>query len=207
MLSTSTRLTAIKAKPAQTDARNAGGFEYLKAGFITHMHADHIADSAAAHADGFNDGVRVTAIIGPGRNETGAREPKNKAPALVNPVNPYLGTVDMVNGLIDSFAHNFNDALSDVGIPSPNSSTNHAISPKAAKANGQNVAPLMRPFEVYKDDARVTAIGQSRSDISFFAAVRHIRTNRFSVTQTETKTDKACAGQIFWSTRSLMAVG
>ena len=147
----------------QPDARNAGGFEYLKAGFITHMHADHIVDLPQLMLMGFNDGVRKPiAIIGPGRNETGAREPKNKrAGALVNPANPYPGTVDMVNGLIDSFAHNFNDALSDVGIPSPKLfyKPRDIEIPKVAKANGQNVAPPMRPFEVYKDDkVRVTAI-------------------------------------------------
>ena len=40
------------------DARNAGGFEYLKAGFITHMHADHIVDLPQLMLMGFNDGVR-----------------------------------------------------------------------------------------------------------------------------------------------------
>ena len=145
------------------DARNAGGFEYLKAGFITHLHADHIVDLSQLMLMGFNDGIRKPVqIIGPGRNETGAREPKNKrAGALVNPANPYPGTVDMVNGLIDAYAANFNDALSDVGIPSPNLfyKPRDIEIPASAKADGQNVAPLMQPFEIYKDaKVRVTAI-------------------------------------------------
>ena len=140
-----------------------GGFEYLKAGFITHMHADHIVDLPQLMLMGFNDGVRKPIqIIGPGRNQTGSRQPRSKrAGALVNPVNPYPGTIDMINGLIDAFAANFNDALTDVGIPSPKLfyRPRDIEIPTSAKADGQNVAPLMQPFEIFKDDkVSVTAI-------------------------------------------------
>lgn len=136
-----------------------GGLETLRAGFITHLHADHITDFGRLIQFGPTDGLqkRKTAveIYGPGRVAYDSTLFTHvDAKALVRPDNPSPGTRDMFESLIDAYATDINDNMSDGGRPNPHKyiSLHDIVIPTAAGASASKPSPRMAPFQVYKDE-------------------------------------------------------
>jgi ribonuclease BN (tRNA processing enzyme) len=134
------------------------GLQTLRAGFITHMHADHVVDYPRLLLFGATDGLtkRKTPveIYGPGRSVKVLEHSKAKPGSLVNPDNLAPGTVDMTEMLWRAFASDINDNMIDSGMPPPQTYIQpHDIEiPKALNASPDNVTPPMKPIAVYKDE-------------------------------------------------------
>lgn len=130
----------------------------MRAGFITHMHADHVVDYPRLLLFGASDGLtkRQTpvAIYGPGRSIKMLEHSKAKPENLVNPGNLAPGTVDMTQLLWRAFASDINDNMIDSGMPPPQTYIQpHDIEiPKELNASPDNVTPPMKPIAVYKDE-------------------------------------------------------
>ena len=137
-----------------------GGLETLRAGFITHLHADHVADYGRLIQFGPTDGLQLRksplVIYGPGRVADGAKmfagvkDPKK----LIRPDNPAPGIRDLTDSLLEAYATDINDNMSDGGKPHPSAylNVNDIALPAAAGASPSNPAPRMRPFQIYKDE-------------------------------------------------------
>jgi ribonuclease BN (tRNA processing enzyme) len=136
---------------------SSGGFESLRAGFLTHLHADHVADLPELILYGATDGMarRTTPmpIIGPGpgllpnRTRFAATQP-------LSPDSPTPGTVQMIERLYEAFAADLNDNMFDSGMPDPHG---YLIGRDIALPPGITLAvdvppPAMKPFEVYRDE-------------------------------------------------------
>ncbi len=142
------------------------GFENIRAGFITHMHADHLIDLSHLLLSGLLQGIGKNGpvpIIGPGPR--GEAVPLSaslaEAPPEMNPENPYPGTESMIAQLINAYAAALNDVIRDSGVVPPT----EVFVPQDIKLPGDlpppsaNVAPPMQPILVYEDEnVRVTAI-------------------------------------------------
>lgn len=137
-----------------------GGLETLRAGFITHMHADHTADYGRLIQFGTADGLQrrrePVTIMGPGRVADARAMYKSLLdPAkLVRPEMPAPGVSDMTKSLIEAFATDVNDNMADGGKPHHSAYLNvkDIELPASVKASAANVAPRMSPFEIYRDD-------------------------------------------------------
>ena len=137
-----------------------GGLETLRAGFITHLHADHVADYGRLIQFGPTDGLQLrkspVVIYGPGRVADGAKmfagikDPKK----LIRPDNPAPGIRDLTDSLMDAHATDINDNMSDGGKPHPSAylNVNDIALPEGTGASPANPAPRMRPFQIYKDE-------------------------------------------------------
>lgn len=137
-----------------------GGLETLRAGFITHLHADHVADYGRLVQFGPSDGLQrrksPVEIYGPGRvartesMSSGIRSPKTP----VRPANPSPGTIDLTKSLLDAYAADINDNMSDGGKPHPDAYLGvHDIAvPAAAGASPSRPSPRMSPFQIYADE-------------------------------------------------------
>ena len=142
------------------DASVPGGLERLRAGFITHLHADHVADYGRLIQFGPTDGLQrrksPVEIHGPGRvAATDKLFPGVRDRALlVRPDNPAPGTVDMTKSLLEAYAADINDNMSDGGRPHPSAylHANDIVVPAAAGASIASPSPRMAPFQVYKDE-------------------------------------------------------
>lgn len=139
----------------------------MRAIFITHLHADHVADYynffllggsvPNALGDTLPDGVDV---YGPGR--AGGLPPKfggGVAPT-VDPKLPTPGIKDLTESCHDAYAYSSNLFTRDSGVRDIRSLANvHEIKLPGVGASYRNTAPAMRPFLVMQDEkVRVTAI-------------------------------------------------
>jgi ribonuclease BN (tRNA processing enzyme) len=144
-----------------------GGLETLRAGFITHLHADHIVDYPRLLLFGATDGLAAKpnpiVVYEPGRVDDTATmfSALKDRETLVNPSRPAPGTVDMTNSLMAAFATDLNDNMADGGRPHPDKylRVHDIVIPLQAGASPSNPAPKMVPFEVYRDEhVKVSAV-------------------------------------------------
>lgn len=137
--------------------------------FITHLHADHVADYynvfllAGWGVTDDNDALtqRVD-VYGPG--PAGALQPPFRGGTVptVSPSDPTPGLRDMTDHLIAAYAYSSNLFIRDSGSPDPRDliDVHELVIPAGVAADAlTNTAPLMDPFLVMEDDrVRVTAI-------------------------------------------------
>ncbi|MFL6797404.1 MAG: MBL fold metallo-hydrolase [Xanthobacteraceae bacterium] len=145
------------ATPGPTDI--PGGLETLRAGFITHLHADHMADYGRLVQFGPTDGLQKrktpVAVYGPGRvTDSGLFPGIKDRKTLMQPDNPAPGIVDVTESLLQANAADINDNMSDGGRPSPRVylAAHDIIIPENAGASLSKPSPRMAPFEIYKDE-------------------------------------------------------
>lgn len=136
-------------------------FQSIAGVFLTHLHADHVADyynffmlgghirnQAGDHIE------RPVPIYGPG--PAGGLQPKfggGEAPTL-NPVNPTPGTAAMTQSLHDAYAYSMNVFLRDMNVADIRTLMDvHEIGlPAGTGATYEDTAPRMRPFKIFADD-------------------------------------------------------
>lgn len=146
----------------------AGGLQDLRAAFVTHLHADHVADFAHLFLFGGSEGLATkhspVQIFGPGNRGklpavTGG-DPGNVP--IVNAASPTPGLKEMIDRLFDAYATDVNDNIRDSRRPDPRSQllVQDIELPAGLVADPNvDVAPSMNPIAVYADDkVRVTAI-------------------------------------------------
>jgi ribonuclease BN (tRNA processing enzyme) len=144
-------------------------FNQLRAVFLTHLHSDHVADYPALMLFAFPGGSlglpdRPVQTYGPGRRGVlpAVFPPTRPVPAPVSPDNPWPGTADMTDLLMQAFATDINDRIRDTGFPDIRTlfAAHDIALPAGADADPNNInAPrLSSPIDVYEDDrVRVTA--------------------------------------------------
>lgn len=158
------------------DAGRSSVTQYLRAGlefksldsiFITHLHADHIADyynyfllGGSVTNDSGDNLAGPVHVYGPG--PAGALPPPAKAGApTVDPDAPTPGITELTQRLTQGYAYSHNIFIRETDIRDVNTLANvHdiAIPPVGASALG-TTAPPMQPFPVMEDDrVKVTAI-------------------------------------------------
>lgn len=136
-------------------------FNSIRGFFLTHLHADHVADyynffMLGGHIPNpFGDRISApTPIYGPG--SAGGLPPKyGGGEALtVNPQNPIPGTRDMTDALHAAYAYSTNVFLRDMNIRAPQElmQVNEIALPAGVQATYQNTAPSMDPFLIYSDE-------------------------------------------------------
>lgn len=139
----------------------------LRSIFITHLHADHVADyynyfllsgsSPNSRGDAMPDHISV---YGPGA--AGGLPPTfggGEAPT-VSPARPTPGLVDLTNSCHDAHAYSHNVFLRDTGVRDARDLADvHEIDLPDIGADYENTAPEMEPFVVMEDNkVRVSAI-------------------------------------------------
>ncbi|MFC5139111.1 MBL fold metallo-hydrolase [Actinomycetospora rhizophila] len=146
---------------------NAGlEFKALKAMFITHLHADHLADyynyflceGGEPNGEGDNLAGPLT-VYGPG--PAGALPPMPTPPvATIAPQNPTPGIKELTDRLNEGYAYSYNVFMRGIGTRDVESLQDiHEIVVPAVGATPANTAPSMAPFPIYEDDrVRVNAI-------------------------------------------------
>lgn len=138
-----------------TRAAHSAGLrgEDLRAGFITHLHSDHVAELPGYFLWNWGrpvNGVSAPVpVFGPGADPQAAGAQDS-------------GTAAMVDHLLDAFSYDIRIRVHDEGRPDLRGLIVAADiplpGPVAAAASG-NSTPAMEPFLVFEDDAvRVTAI-------------------------------------------------
>lgn len=158
------------------DAGRSAVTQYLRSGlefksldsiFITHLHADHIADYYNFFLLGGNvtndSGDNLTGpvhVFGPG--SAGALPPPVSPGApTVNPQDPTPGITELTQRLTEGYAYSHNIFIRETGVRDVDTLTDvHDIALPAVGANALGpTAPPMRPFTVTEDDrVKVTAI-------------------------------------------------
>ncbi|SDC05527.1 Ribonuclease BN, tRNA processing enzyme [Raineyella antarctica] len=136
-------------------------FDSIKAFFLTHLHADHLADyynffMLGGHIPNpFGDHIAgPTPIYGPGA--AGGLQPKfggGTAPT-VNPSDRTPGTAQMTESLHAAYAYSTNVFLRDMNIRDIRDLMRvHEIAlPSGVNATYLNTAPSMDPFLIYQDE-------------------------------------------------------
>lgn len=141
-------------------------FDSLKAIFLTHLHADHVADYynfflLGGHIKNIvgDQLVHPVQVYGPGpAGGLPAKFGGGTAPT-VDPQEPTPGTEEMTQRLHEAYAYSDNVFLRDMRIPDIRSLTDvrELVLPKVG-ATYENRAPSMVPFKVMEDDrVKVTA--------------------------------------------------
>jgi ribonuclease BN (tRNA processing enzyme) len=170
-------VVVVEGRTYQIDCGYASAWQYQRAGlkrqdlsgiFITHMHADHVADYYNTIMLGALTGLPYLDVVpdnvpayGPG--PAGALPDKwggGTAPTI-NPANPTPGLVDMTNSLHAAHAYSSNLFMRDAGMRDIRDLvTPHEIAVPDIGADPRgNTAPRMSPFIVMEDDrVRVSAI-------------------------------------------------
>ncbi|UTT67306.1 MBL fold metallo-hydrolase [Janibacter sp. CX7] len=136
-------------------------FDSIAGIFLTHLHADHIADyynffmlgghiknQAGDHIE------RQVPVFGPGA--AGGLQPKfggGEAPT-VNPANPTPGTVEMTQSLHAAYAYSMNVFLRDMNVVDIRTlmDVRDIALPAGVHATYLDTAPRMRPFTIFADD-------------------------------------------------------
>ncbi|QFQ29289.2 MBL fold metallo-hydrolase [Janibacter melonis] len=152
------------------DCGRASVTQFVKAGlrldsirgiFLTHLHADHIADyynffMLGGHIKNQNgDHIeRRVPVLGPG--PAGGLQPKfggGTAPT-VNPADPTPGTKQMTESLHAAYAYSMNVFLRDMNVIDIRTlmDVREIQLPGTVTADYLNTSPDMSPFEIYRDD-------------------------------------------------------
>ncbi|GAA1258265.1 MBL fold metallo-hydrolase [Janibacter melonis] len=152
------------------DCGRASVTQFVKAGlrldsirgiFLTHLHADHIADyynffMLGGHIKNQNgDHIeRRVPVLGPG--PAGGLQPKfggGTAPT-VNPADPTPGTEQMTESLHAAYAYSMNVFLRDMNVVDIRTlmDVREIQLPGTVTADYLNTSPDMSPFEIYRDD-------------------------------------------------------
>ncbi|OAB88129.1 hypothetical protein AWH69_04650 [Janibacter melonis] len=152
------------------DCGRASVTQFVKAGlrldsirgiFLTHLHADHIADyynffMLGGHIKNQNgDHIeRRVPILGPG--PAGGLQPKfggGTAPT-VNPADPTPGTKQMTESLHAAYAYSMNVFLRDMNVVDIRTlmDVREIQLPGTVTADYLDTSPDMSPFEIYRDD-------------------------------------------------------
>lgn len=136
-------------------------FDSIAGIFLTHLHADHVADyynffmmgghiknQAGDHIE------RQVPVFGPGA--AGGLQPKfggGEAPT-VNPANPTPGTVEMTQSLHAAYAYSMNVFLRDMNVVDIRTlmDVRDIALPAGVHATYLDTAPRMRPFTIFSDD-------------------------------------------------------
>ena len=139
----------------------------FRAGFITHLHSDHITDLSTFLVQGFVGGGLGSVdspfhLYGPGERGALPRAfpPGRPAPAAFNPSDPTPGTASTVRQLLAAFATDINDRIFDAGSPRIDQVVRaHDITlPTGVSVPVDGPPTAMRPFTVHEDDrVRVSA--------------------------------------------------
>ncbi|WP_157554931.1 MBL fold metallo-hydrolase [Nocardia crassostreae] len=127
--------------------------------FLTHLHADHIADYYNYFLLGGwllqpdAPGFRPVPAYGPGSaGGLPHREGGGSAP-VVAPSDPTPGTVTLTNKLTEAYAYSMNIFARDAWLADPNSlMAVHDIELPPVGADWNNTSPTMSPFPVMADD-------------------------------------------------------
>ena len=133
----------------------------FRAGFITHLHSDHVTDLSTLLVQGFIAGglgsvARPFQLLGPG--DRGALPhvfpPSRPSPTAFNPGEPTPGTRSMVSQLLRAFATDVNDRIFDAGSPPIDAvvRAEDITLPAGVTVNLGGPPAPMRPFRVYEDD-------------------------------------------------------
>ncbi|WP_409463166.1 MBL fold metallo-hydrolase [Amycolatopsis sp. GA6-003] len=141
-------------------------FRSLEAIFLTHLHADHVADyydffllGGSVPVYGGDNVARPVKVYGPG--PAGGLPPKfggGEAPT-VSPEHPTPGTADLTRRCHDAYAYSSNVFLRDMGIADIRTLADvREIALPEVGASFRRTHPAMRPFLVLEDErVRVTA--------------------------------------------------
>ncbi|MCM3555781.1 MBL fold metallo-hydrolase [Janibacter melonis] len=152
------------------DCGRASVTQFVKAGlrldsirgiFLTHLHADHIADyynffMLGGHIKNQNgDHIeRRVPVLGPG--PAGGLQPKfgGGAAPTVNPSDPTPGTKQMTESLHAAYAYSMNVFLRDMNVVDIRTlmDVREIQLPGTVTADYLNTSPDMSPFEIYRDD-------------------------------------------------------
>lgn len=165
----------VEGKSYLVDCGRSSATQYVRAGlrhsnlqsiFLTHLHADHVADyynhfllggtAPNTRKDRIEAPVQV---FGPG--PAGGLPPKfggGEAPTIGDPPTP--GTIKMTNDLINAYAYSTNVFMRDSGVRDVRSLMDVTeIGIPDVGASFENTAPDMAPVVVMEDDrVRVSAI-------------------------------------------------
>lgn len=132
----------------------------IRAGFVTHLHSDHISDLANFllygwyHDLGTHGRVR---LMGPSSRTRVPPLPSGhgEEPPLVCPDGPVPGFTETLHRLIDAFATDVNDRMRDNARPHPDAVlriSDIEIPATTRFHPDESPAPLMEPFPVYEDE-------------------------------------------------------
>lgn len=135
----------------------------LRAGFITHLHSDHIVDLAALLLFGWYEKLETVPepvpLYGPGpRGKVPPPAAGLAPPEVMCPDEPAPGFAAMMRHLGQAFATDLNDRMRDSGRPWPGRllEARDIMLPAGVPFDPDTAAaPPMTPFTVYRDD-RVT---------------------------------------------------
>jgi ribonuclease BN (tRNA processing enzyme) len=139
-----------------------------RAGFLTHLHSDHVTDLATFLVQGFIAGGLGTVngpftLFGPGNR--GALPhvfpPARPAPAPFNPSHPTPGTTEMVRSLLEAFGADINDRMFDAGSPAIDQvvRARDIALPSGVRPNLDGPPPAMSPVTVHEDElVRVSCV-------------------------------------------------
>lgn len=154
-------------RASATQFRRAGlAFSTMKNIFITHLHADHVADYYNFFMLGggtdphVNDGVTAPIqVYGPG--PAGGLQPAfgGASVATAEPANPTPGLAELTHKCNEAFAYSNNVLMRDTGLQDISTiPVVHEIPLPNVGATYTNTAPHMAPFPVMSDDhVHVTA--------------------------------------------------
>jgi len=158
------------------DAGRGSVSQYVHAGlklatlrgiFVTHLHADHVAELHDYFLLGGNANQSITdslpdrtPVFGPGR--AGELPPPfgGTEPPIINPGNPTPGLADLFEYSHAAFAYSSNLFMRDSGIRNPTTLMDvRELTLPDVGASPDNRAPAMDPFVVMEDEnVRVTAV-------------------------------------------------
>jgi ribonuclease BN (tRNA processing enzyme) len=133
-------------------------FGALRAGFVTHLHSDHIADLANLLLYGWFENLEEVAspvrLYGPGSR--GQAPPLGTdAGGLVCPEQPVPGFADTVRKLVEAFATDVNDRMADNARSHPSRllrAQDIELPEEVAFHPETAPAPPMEPIPVYRDE-------------------------------------------------------
>ncbi|MFL6170050.1 MAG: MBL fold metallo-hydrolase [Ornithinibacter sp.] len=129
--------------------------------FLTHLHADHIADyynffMLGGHIKNQRGDHIASSVPVHGPGPAGGLQPEfggTSAPT-VNPVNPTPGTAQMTESLHSAYAYSMNVFLRDMNVVDIRTliDVREIVNPAGTDADFMHTAPDMRPFRIFRDD-------------------------------------------------------